>query len=164
MLVHITALSNHRFNINLLRQLRAVLHQVHISCCLTEQACLGNFSALKAMTSVACSAAACACPCVVPASQCCPQPLFGADFSFYLLRSALFAIVQWFLMQIAELEKAADEMVGLESRAQVAEGERDEAVLRMAVYTPRPSADLGKLGALDLGVSLRVSASVAAFR
>ena len=67
-------------------------------------------------------------------------------------------------MQITELEKAADEMIGLESRVQVAEGERDEAVSRMVSYTPRPSAPLGDLQILPAGMTQRIAQAAAAFR
>lgn len=41
-------------------------------------------------------------------------------------------------MQIAELEQAADELVALESRAEMAEAEAEAAAESMAVMTPRP--------------------------
>lgn len=39
---------------------------------------------------------------------------------------------------MAELERQAEHMVELESRAEVAEGERDAALDRMQLLTPRP--------------------------
>ena len=42
-------------------------------------------------------------------------------------------------MQIAQLEAMADEAVALESRAEAAENERDDALERARVYTPRPA-------------------------
>ena len=41
-------------------------------------------------------------------------------------------------MQIAALEAVADQCVELESRAEAAENERDEAVERSRLFTPRP--------------------------
>ena len=41
-------------------------------------------------------------------------------------------------MQMVELERQAEHMVELESRAEVAEGERDAALDRMQAMTPRP--------------------------
>ena len=40
---------------------------------------------------------------------------------------------------MAELERQAEKMVEVESRAEVAEGERDAALDRMQLMTPRPS-------------------------
>lgn len=42
------------------------------------------------------------------------------------------------LQQVADLEAAADEAVHLESRAEAAENERDEALDRLRCATPRP--------------------------
>ena len=41
-------------------------------------------------------------------------------------------------LQMADLESTADEVVQLESRAEAAENERDEAAARLRVSTPRP--------------------------
>lgn len=41
-------------------------------------------------------------------------------------------------MQVASLEAVADEVVNLESRLQAAEEERDAAVEKALVFTPRP--------------------------
>jgi hypothetical protein len=41
-------------------------------------------------------------------------------------------------LQISELEQAADELVALESRAEMAEAEAEAAAESMAVMTPRP--------------------------
>ena len=43
------------------------------------------------------------------------------------------------VLQISELEQAADELVALESRAEMAEAEAEAAAESMAVMTPRPS-------------------------
>ena len=43
------------------------------------------------------------------------------------------------VVQMAELERQAEHMVELESRAEVAEGERDAALDKMHLMTPRPS-------------------------
>jgi hypothetical protein len=40
---------------------------------------------------------------------------------------------------MAELERQAEHMVEVESRAEVAEGERDAALDRMQLMTPRPA-------------------------
>lgn len=40
---------------------------------------------------------------------------------------------------MAELEQQAEHMVEVESRAEVAEGERDAALDKMALMTPRPA-------------------------
>lgn len=45
-------------------------------------------------------------------------------------------------VQLAELEQTADEMVALESRAEMAEAERDGAAEAMAAMTPRPARPL----------------------
>jgi hypothetical protein len=45
--------------------------------------------------------------------------------------------------QMAELERAADAAVELESRVEVAEGERDAAQERMRAMTPRPALPPG---------------------
>lgn len=42
-------------------------------------------------------------------------------------------------LQIAQLEAVADQAVLLESRIEAAESERDEALERARVYTPRPT-------------------------
>ncbi len=42
-------------------------------------------------------------------------------------------------VQMAELERQAEHMVEVESRAEVAEGERDAALDRMQLMTPRPA-------------------------
>lgn len=55
-------------------------------------------------------------------------------------------------------------MVGLESRVQVAEGERDVAVGRLVSYTPRPSAALGDLSSLGPDITDRLSRAMATFR
>ncbi|KAK9789016.1 hypothetical protein WJX73_007749 [Symbiochloris irregularis] len=68
------------------------------------------------------------------------------------------------LDQITELERAADDMVGLESRVQVAEGERDVAVGRLVSYTPRPSAALGGLSSLGPDISDVLTRAMATFR
>ncbi len=44
-----------------------------------------------------------------------------------------------FELQMAELERQAEHMVEVESRAEVAEGERDAALDKMALMTPRPA-------------------------
>ena len=67
-------------------------------------------------------------------------------------------------LQITELERAADDMVELESRVQVAEGERDIAVTRLGTYTPRPSASLGTLGGLGMGIEERLAKAISTFR
>lgn len=53
---------------------------------------------------------------------------------------------------MAELEHQAEHMIEMESRAEVAEGERDSALDKMQLMTPRPSMSpsidlLGSLGA-----------------
>jgi hypothetical protein len=50
-------------------------------------------------------------------------------------RSELFEVYN----QIAELEAVADEAVALESRAEAAENERDDALEKARVFTPRPT-------------------------
>lgn len=45
--------------------------------------------------------------------------------------------------QMAELERVGDAAVDLESRAEVAEGERDAALERMRAMTPRPALPAG---------------------
>ena len=42
-------------------------------------------------------------------------------------------------MQIASLEAMADQCVELESRAEAAENERDEALEKLSLQTPRPA-------------------------
>ena len=52
--------------------------------------------------------------------------------------------------QVAELECACDEIVDLESRAEMAENERDELAAQVRCLTPRPGPNagdfLGRLG------------------
>lgn len=43
-------------------------------------------------------------------------------------------------MQIAKLEAVADQAVALESRIEAAESERDDALERAKIFTPRPAA------------------------
>ena len=47
-------------------------------------------------------------------------------------------LILYRLLQISELEQAADELVALESRAEMAEAEAEAAAESMAVMTPRP--------------------------
>lgn len=49
------------------------------------------------------------------------------------------------LPQVADLEAAAGEVVLLESRAEAAEGERDEALEQLRAATPRPQQSWGAL-------------------
>lgn len=49
------------------------------------------------------------------------------------------------LAQVADLEAAAGEVVLLESRAEAAEGERDEALEQLRAATPRPPQSWGEL-------------------
>lgn len=49
------------------------------------------------------------------------------------------------LAQVADLEAAAGEVVLLESRAEAAEGERDEALEQLRAATPRPQHSWGAL-------------------
>lgn len=51
-------------------------------------------------------------------------------------------------MQMASLEAAANEAVQLESRAEAAENERDEAVEELRCCTPRPQLSWDSLAAL----------------
>ena len=50
--------------------------------------------------------------------------------------------------QIADLEAAAAGMVLLESRAEAAEGERDDALEQLRAATPRPQQSWGELAEL----------------
>ena len=43
------------------------------------------------------------------------------------------------VLQIAQLEAVADEAVALESRAEAAENERDDALEKARLFTPRPA-------------------------
>ena len=75
----------------------------------------------------------------------CVPPLYENVFLRVLALALALA-----LAQIAELECACDEIVDLESRAEMAENERDELATQVRCLTPRPgpnAADfLGRLG------------------
>lgn len=48
-------------------------------------------------------------------------------------------------MQVAQLERESDEIVSLESRAELAENERDAALERLHISTPRPPLQIGDM-------------------
>lgn len=58
--------------------------------------------------------------------------------------------------QVAKLEAVADEVVNLESRLEAAEEERDKAVQKARVFTPRPEPSFDDS-------SLRLNAEAASF-
>lgn len=62
-----------------------------------------------------------------------------ADTIFHTMHYSIHAPSPDYTRQVTQLEAAADEAVAQQSRAEVAENERDTVVAKLAWMTPRPS-------------------------
>ena len=49
------------------------------------------------------------------------------------------------MVQVTDLERTTDALVEMESRAETAENERDAALTRLRISTPRPQPNLGSM-------------------
>ena len=52
------------------------------------------------------------------------------------------------MVQVTELEKTADSLVEMESRAEIAENERDAVMSRLKISTPRPEPNFGSISSV----------------
>ncbi len=69
------------------------------------------------------------------------------------------------LWQVTDLEKTADTLVELESRTEIAENERDAALHRLAISTPRPEPDFGSVASvLDAAGLTKLRAALDKFK